>query len=78
MKLEPGTRLGDYEVLSPLGTGAMGEVMNPPVEVSSLLSLENLARTRCFPGSLGVKDGSVDAARVQPTQCKSKSAITGR
>jgi predicted ATPase/serine/threonine protein kinase len=26
MKLEPGTRLGDYEVVSPLGTGGMGEV----------------------------------------------------
>ena len=26
MKLEPGARLGDYEVLSPLGTGGMGEV----------------------------------------------------
>ena len=26
MKLEPGIRLGDYEVISPLGTGGMGEV----------------------------------------------------
>ena len=26
MSLSPGTRLGPYEVLSPLGTGGMGEV----------------------------------------------------
>jgi len=26
MALAPGTRLGSYEVLSPLGAGAMGEV----------------------------------------------------
>lgn len=26
MKLESGTRFGDYEVISPIGTGGMGEV----------------------------------------------------
>ena len=26
MSLEPGTRLGDYKVLAPLGAGGMGEV----------------------------------------------------
>ena len=28
MSLQPGTRLGNYEVLSELGSGGMGEVLD--------------------------------------------------
>jgi hypothetical protein len=31
MSLSPGTRLGPYEIVAPLGTGGMGEARQSPV-----------------------------------------------
>jgi serine/threonine protein kinase len=47
MALDPGTRLGAYEVVSPLGAGGMGEVYR-----ARHLKLEREVAIKVLPGEL--------------------------
>ncbi len=52
MPLQPGTRLGNYEVLSELGSGGMGEVYR-----AKDLKLGRVVAVKVLPGKLAADSG---------------------
>ena len=79
MSLQPGSRLGFYEVLGPLGGGGMGEVYSARDPSSAARS-----RSRCCPRSsrgtrrrLAVSSRGADARR-STTRISRRSTASGR
>ena len=74
MPLAPGTRLGCYEVLSPLGAGGMGEVYRAHDTKLNVRSPSRSFRPRCPP----IRTGSRVPTRSGSTRGLESSAHRGR
>ncbi|MBL0209984.1 MAG: protein kinase [Holophagaceae bacterium] len=67
MPIEPGTRLGPYEILSPLGAGGMGEVWKARDS-----KLDRMVAVKVLPGHLS---GNPDALARFEREAKSLAAL---
>ncbi len=69
MSLQPGVRLGPYEILSALGAGGMGEVYK-----SRDTRLDRVVAIKILPDTLAADPQSANASTARPV--RSRSSIT--